>query len=145
MDHSDTYETSKGFDIFDFDTNNSVFVENTISPRFYKIKLSDLISGKWSYEELNKCIKNNVFKIIIDRNITLTDTNTLSGIINSLNPLDFSLEWENGKNFSQDVSEIELKAFDMEDAIKKYIELLDIPNKTEVTDYVLSLYKKAQD
>ena len=53
--------------------------------------------------------------------------------------------WENGKNFSQDVSEIELKAFDMEDAIKKYIELLDIPNKTEVTDYVLSLYKKAQD
>ena len=67
MDHSDTYETSKGFDIFDFNTNTSVFVENTISPRFYKIKLSDLISGKWSYKELNKCIKNNVFKIIIDR------------------------------------------------------------------------------
>jgi hypothetical protein len=68
----------------------------------------------------------------------------LGGIINSLNPLDFSLEWENGKNFSQEVSELELKAFDMEDAIKKYIELLDIPNKTEVTDYVLSLYKKSQ-
>ena len=145
MDHSDNYETVKGFDIFDFDTYESEFIENTISPRFYKIKLSDLISGEWSYETLNNSIKNNVFKIIIDRNITLTDTNTLSSIINNLNPLDFCLEWENGKNFSQEVSEVELKAFDMEDAIRKYIELLDIPNKAEVTDYMLSLYQKAQD
>ena len=144
MDHSDNYETVKGFDIFDFDTYTSVFVENTISPKFYKIKLSELISGIWSFEELNNSIKNNIFKVIIDKNITLTDTNTLSSIINNLGPLDFCLEWENGKNFSQEVAEVELKAFDMEDAIKKYIELLDIPNKSEVTEYMLKLYEKAQ-
>jgi hypothetical protein len=33
---------------------------------------------------------------------------------------------------------------DMEDAIRKYIELLDIPNKSEVTEYMLKLYEKAQ-
>lgn len=143
MDHTDSYLVQKGFDIFDFDTYESIFVENTISPRFYKIYLSELISGKWSFEELNKNIVGNIFKLIIDKDITLNDNNILSGIISTLEPLDFVHEWENPKDFEQELSEVELKAFDMIDAIKKYVELLDIPNKNEVTDYMLELYQKA--
>lgn len=144
MDHSDNYQTVKGFDILDLETLESEFIQNTISPKFYKLRLSELISGKWSYEILNKIIPGNIFKIIIDKNITLSDSTTLGNIINGLNPLEFLYEWENGKNFSQEISEVELKAFDMEDAIRKYIELLDIPNKSDVTDYMLSLYEKTQ-
>lgn len=144
MDHSDSYVTQKGFDIFDFDTLESVFIENNISPRFYKVRLSEMVDNKWDYSTLNKVIPKNIFKIIIDKNVTISDLNILSDIINALKPLEFTYEWENGKNFSQEFSEVELKAFDMVDAIKKYIDLLDIPNKNEVTSYMLDLYQKAQ-
>lgn len=144
MDHSDNYQTLKGFDILDLKTLESEFVENTISPKFYKVYLSELVSGKWSYDELNKVIDGNIFKVIIDLNITPADINILNGLISQYKPLEYALEWENGKNFSQEISEVELKVFDMEEAIQKYIELLDIPNKAEVTEYVLRLYEKAQ-
>ena len=144
MDHSDSYATQKGFDIFDFDTYESTFIQNNISPKFYRVRLSELAEGKWGVEEMNDIIKSNIFKIIIDRNITHQDASVLTSLVNAAKPLEFMLEWENGKNFSQDISEVELKAFDMEDAIKKYIELLDIPNKDDITDYILRLYEKAQ-
>lgn len=144
MDHSDSYITKKGFDIFDFDTYKSEFIENNISPKFYRIKLSELAENKWPIDELKSAISGNNFKLIIDRNITHQDANVLTGLINDCNPLDFNIEWENGKNFSQDISEVELKAFDMQDAIRKYIELLDVTGKEEITEYVLRLYEKAQ-
>ena len=144
MDHSDNYQTIKGFDILDLRTLESEFVENTISPKFYKLYLSELISGRWPYEKLQSVIEGNIFKVIIDLNITLADVNVLNGLIGRYKPLEYSLEWENGKNFSQEISEVELKVFDMEEAIQKYIELLDIPNKKDVTEYVLRLYEKAQ-
>lgn len=144
MDHSDSYITQKGFDIFDFDTYESTFIENTISPKFYRFRISELINNKIPYDKLNSYIKGNIFKLIIDKNITLTDVNTISGIINSLKPLEFVYEWENGQKFSQNLEDVEIMAFDMVDAIKKYIELLDIPNKDDVTSYMLNLYKKAQ-
>jgi DNA repair exonuclease SbcCD nuclease subunit len=144
MDHSDNYETVKGFDIFDFDTYESTFVQNNISPKFYRVRLSELAEGKWNVEDMNGIIASNIFKIIIDRNITHQDASVLTSLVNAAKPLEFMLEWENGKNFSQDIAEVELKAFDMEDAIKKYIELLDIPNKEDITEYILRLYEKAQ-
>jgi DNA repair exonuclease SbcCD nuclease subunit len=144
MDHSDSYITQKGFDIFDFDTYESTFVQNNISPKFYRVRLSELAEGKWNVEDMNSIIASNIFKIIIDRNITHQDASVLTSLVNAAKPLEFMLEWENGKNFSQDIAEVELKAFDMEDAIKKYIELLDIPNKEDITEYILRLYEKAQ-
>lgn len=146
MDHSDAYIIEKGFDVLDLDTLTSEFVKNSISPKFYRLKFSELVENNiWSPEKLTKeVVPGNVFKLIIDMDVTPSDMNILNNIISLLKPLEYSTEWENGKNFSQDISEVELKAFDMEDAIKKYIELLDIPGKDDVTSYVLSLYKKAQ-
>ena len=42
MDHSDNYQTVKGFDILNLKTLESEFVENTISPKFYKVYLSEI-------------------------------------------------------------------------------------------------------
>lgn len=144
MDHSDSYITEKGFDIFDFDTYESTFIKNDISPKFYRIRLSELAEGRWPVHTIGNIISSNIFKLIIDRNITHQDIAILTTLISAASPLEFRLEWENGKNFSQDISEVELKAFDMKDAIKKYIELLDISNKEDITEYILSLYQKAQ-
>lgn len=145
MDHSDKCDLKKGFDILDFNTLKSEFVENTVSPKFFKFNLSELVDGHWSFAEINSMVANNTFKLIIDKNITIGDSNLLSGIFNSLCPLNFAIEWENSKNFSQEISDVELKCFDMRDAIIKYIDLLDISDKIEVTNYLLSLYEKTQD
>lgn len=144
MDHSDKYMLRKGFEIFDFDTFKNEFVENLISPKFYKIYLSELGENKWSYEELDKIIPNNIIKLIINKDITITDNNLLTSIFNSFNPLGFTTEWENIQNFDEEVSFEEIRYFDIKDAIIKYIEMLDISEKMEVTNYLLELYEKAQ-
>ena len=144
MDHSDTCICKKGFEIYDFDNNAREFVENNISPKFYRIRLSELAENNWQIEELVNIIRGNTVKLIIDRNITYQDANTLSGLFNANNPLDFSVEWELEQKFKEADGNIKVKVFDMQEAIRKYIELLDINGKEEVTEYVLRLYEKAQ-
>ena len=143
MDHSDKHTLKKGFTILDFDTSESEFIENTISPKFYKIYLSELISYKWSYEELNTLIPNNVIKLIINKSITPNDSNLLTGIFTQLKPLDFTTEWENIQNFKDEEEFLEMGCFDMEDAIIKYVDMLDISEKAQISKYLLDLYQKA--
>ena len=144
MDHSDTCISKKGFEIYDFANNTSEFIENTISPKFYRIRLSELAENNWQIDELINLIKGNTIKLIIDRNITYNDANTLSGLFNKYNPLDFNVEWEIEQKFKNSENDIRVQVFDMQDAIRKYIELLDVADKQEITDYVLRLYEKAQ-
>ena len=144
MDHSDNHLTKKGFDIFNFDTFESEFIENKLSPRFYKIRLSELAEYEWPIEEMFTVIHQNNIKLIIDRNITYQDSNILKSLIDNYEPLDFNIEWENGKNFSQEISEISFEALNMKEAIKRYVECLDIPDKESIKDYMVQLYEKTQ-
>ena len=142
MDFSDEGDTLKGIEIFDFDTFNSEFIQNTVSPLFYRYSLNDLISTD-NFKKLNHDISGNIIRLIIDKTIEHKDINTLISLFNSAKPLDFSIEWQNNSSFNGNSEELSIKSFDTEDAIKKYIELLDLENKDEITEYLISLYKEA--
>ena len=140
MDYSDE-GTIKGFDIYDTETNEIHFVENTASPQFLRMKLSEM-ANTCSIAELKAKLKNTFFKLLIDLNIKLEDLKELVLLINSAGPKTSAFEWENGQNFSQDVTDNKIEAIKLEDCIKQFIDLLDVPNKADVYEYIISLYNK---
>lgn len=139
MDYSDE-GTCKGFDIYDTDTNETTFIENDISPKFLRMKLSEMTEH--DIDELKSKLKNSFFKLIIDLNIKLEDLKELMLLINTAGPKSAANEWENGQNFSQDISDNKIEAINLEDCIKQFIDLLDVSNKTDIFDYLIGLYYK---
>lgn len=141
MDYSDE-GLPKGYDVFDIETGEIEFVENKLSPRFLRMKLSEM-TEVYDINQLKSNIKNTFFKLLIDMNIKLEDLSELMVLISSAEPRTCISEWENGQNFSQDLSSSTVEAINMEDCIRQFVDLLDIPNKEDVVEYVLNLFNRA--
>jgi hypothetical protein len=137
MDYSDE-GTPKGFEIFDTEEMTYEFVENTISPTFVRYKLSDLIETR-AFDQLRKQINNSYFKLIIDKNITLSDLNELMTLVNQCEPRSANFEWENGQSFSQNIDEEDfvIDDFELSSVMSKYVDMMEIPNKEWVLGYLL--------
>jgi len=137
MDFGDT-ESTKGYYIMDFDDMSYTFFENAVSPKHKKIKLSE-------YETLGGNIKNNIVKIIVDRNLENDELEKYSANIKNMDPI--SLSFDNTMAFSPMSEELDeefdLSGIDMEQAICDFVNLLDIDNKEEVAKCTIELYKQS--
>ena len=142
MDYSDE-GTPKGFDIWDTETNECEFIENTTSPTFVRYKLSDMVECK-AYDKLKEQIRNSYFKLIIDKNITLSDLNELMTLVNLCEPRTASFEWENGQSFSQNIDEEDfvMDDFELSSVISKYVDMMEVPDKHEILNLCLYYYDK---
>lgn len=140
MDFSDDGLT-KGFDIYDTETEETIFIENKISPKYHAFKLSRLIKFR-DFEKLSQLIENSYFKVVIDKNITLQDIDKLLNLLKAHNPKDVTVEWENGKDFVQNVEDYEVSGFDVRNAMEEYIDLLDVADKPWIKRYIVELYEK---
>ena len=127
----------RGIYIFDVENESFEFIENTISPKHYKIYTSKYDE---SDEKTNKIIKNNIISLVVDTKIEQDDFIKISSKISKHTPLNVRSEYEE-KEENQD-KEIE-KEYDSGNLLKDvedYIENLDIQNKKEVADYIKQLY-----
>lgn len=138
MDYSDE-GSSNGFEIYDTETGEVEFVADEETPRFYRIKLSELI--KRDIKEVQQEIRNTYFKLIIDMSITVQDLDILMGLINMCKPRSSTYEWENGAKFSQNVEDGDFECFELKDAIIDFINQMDISCKDEVSNYILKIYE----
>ena len=142
MDFSDEHD-KKGFDILDIDTLEREFVENTISPKFRRIKLSKLI--KMNLDEIPEMISNSYFKLIIDKNIKSEDLQDLLGLINGCRPRNLNHEYLNKQSLMRDENgDIHVEAFQIVDAIREYITMMEIPEKNDILKYTTELYYRAE-
>lgn len=142
MDFSDEHD-KKGFDILDTDTLEREFVENTISPKFRRIKLSKLI--KMNLDEIPEMIGNSYFKLIIDKNIKSEDLQDLLGLINGCRPRNLNHEYLNKQSLMRDENgDIHVEAFQIVDAIREYITMMEIPEKNDILKYTTELYYRAE-
>jgi DNA repair exonuclease SbcCD nuclease subunit len=135
MDFGDSGDT-KGFYILDFKDLNYEFVENNISPKHKKIKISD-------YNKSKNDIKNNIVKIIVDEKIEDGVYETISNSFSELEGL--SLSFDNvfdEQLLMESEEEVDLSGIDVLQSIKDFVELMDIQNKEEVLKYTLELYSK---
>ncbi len=152
MDYSDEGK-DKGFEILDTETGEVEFVVNTTAPAFVRFKLSEMVEFVKAngYEALENKIRGNYFKLIVDRNITLSDLDDLDNLIISVKPANYSHEWDNGRDFSQKIDSkdysINSSEFDMQNIISSYCALLDVPTsmKTEVKEYMLDIFRRVEE
>lgn len=134
----------RGIYIFDLEKETFEFIENNISPKHKKIKVSDLISKKIGADNLKTEIPNNLISLIIDHPITPDIQSILISKIQNLGPkslrTDYCLP-------DVDVSvdgEVELEGTDVGKILDEYVEKTDYSNKDELKEYLSELYKKVK-
>jgi len=138
--------STKGYYTLNLQTKKFNFYENTVSPKHIKINLSELIKIKNFNGRGSDIIGKNIIKLAIDKNISNEDLDKLSTKLNTFKPI--SLTIDNLTTFDKfgaaTQDEIDLSGVDIPRAITDFVDMLDIQNKNDVTEYTISLYNQCK-
>ena len=130
----------KGVSIIDFNDMSIEFVENNITPKHHRIKISELLAK--AYKDLPSIVNNNIVSLYVDTKI---DTLTLDMLITKLtqyNPLQFRTEFNILDTAQIDTKEVKKLSIDIETAFHEFVEHVETrATKKEVLDKCLELYK----
>jgi DNA repair exonuclease SbcCD nuclease subunit len=140
MDWGDT-ETTRGFYTLDLEDNEIEFIENPVSPKHFKFKLSEILDRD-TFKTIKPRFKNNIIKIILDKKIQQSKIEKLLLKLGSLNALSLQTDYENVTSVIKDDLEFEFTGIDIDQCIQEYVELLEIDNKKEIVNYLIDLYKQ---
>ena len=143
MDFGDR-DQQKGVTIIDFDNfNNIKFVENNVTPKHFRLKISELIQKK--YNTLPDLIKGNIVSVYVDTKI---DTLTLDLLISKLTqyaPLQFRTEFNILDTAQIDTKDVKKLSIDIETAFHEFVDHVETrATKKEVLDKCIELYKICQ-
>ena len=143
MDFGDR-DQQKGVTIIDFDDLTKFkFVENTITPKHFRLKISELLQKK--YQDLPALIKGNIVSVYVDIKL---DTLTLDLLISKLTqygPLQFRTEFNILDTAQIDTKEVKKLSIDIETAFHEFVDHVETrATKKEVLDKCLELYKICQ-
>lgn len=130
----------KGFYILDGDTKELSFVENTISPKIFKIYLSKLVDGNVQPDALKSIITSNIIRFIVDIDIEHEDSEFIVDKLHSFNPLQLNIEYTKVDDGDNLYIEDDLSGIDIEKAINDFIDLLDVDERGAVLTTSLELY-----
>lgn len=143
MDFGDRNQL-KGVSIIDFTDLRCVeFITNEITPKHFRIKVSELLQKK--YNNIESLIKHNIISLYVDTKI---DTLTLDLLISKLTqygPLQFRTEFNVLDTAQLDTKDIQKFSIDIETAFQEFIEHIDTKaSKKKVLEKCLELYKLCQ-
>ena len=139
------YGTTKGLYTLDLDTLKYEFVENNISPRYNKVRYSELASGTYTPESLRGFISGNIVKFFIDKPLEPDTVDTIIRKLVSIKPVEFTIEYDYSQSSMINSEEANTKDFNIsvDNSISEFIDLLDIKYKDRVKSYVTDLYHKS--
>jgi len=139
------YGTTKGLYTLDLDTLKYEFVENNISPRYNKVRYSELASGTYTPESLRGFICGNIVKFFIDKPLEPNTVDTIIRKLVSIKPVEFTIEYDYSQSSMINSEEVNTKDFNIsvDNSISEFIDLLDIKYKDKVKSYVTELYHKS--
>ena len=143
MDFGDR-DQQKGVTIINFDDLTKFkFVENTITPKHFRLKISELLQKK--YQDLPSLIKGNIVSVYVDIKL---DTLTLDLLISKLTqygPLQFRTEFNILDTAQIDTKEVKKLSIDIETAFHEFVDHVETrATKKEVLVKCLELYKICQ-
>jgi DNA repair exonuclease SbcCD nuclease subunit len=145
MDFGDR-EQNKGVSIIDFSNNKNLqtsFVENTVTPKHYRIKISELAKKK--YNNLAEIVKNNLVSLYVDDHVDTLTLDMLITKITQYNPLQFRTEFNILDKAQVDTKDVKKLSIDIETAFHEFVEHVDTKaTKKEVLDKCLELYRTCQ-
>lgn len=137
MDFSDE-RVEKVFGILDTDDLSMEYISNEFSPKFYRYKMSELVKIR-NMERFTDSLRNAYVKILMDRNITIQDTNELKTTLQLFRPRDLKLEWAETEDLT--VIEDNIKGFKLVDVINEYLDNVEVDDKEEIKKYIINLYE----
>ena len=139
------YGTTKGLYTLDLDTLKYEFIENNISPRYNKVRYSELASGTYTPESLRGFISGNIVKFFIDKPLEPDTVDTIIRKLVSIKPVEFTIEYDYSQSSMINSEEANTKDFNIsvDNSISEFIDLLDIKYKDKVKSYVTDLYHKS--
>lgn len=145
LDFGDENST-KGFYILSLKDRTYKFYLNNISPQHKKINLSNLIKINNFKEVGTGLLNNNFVKLVVDKNISNQDLDKLTAKLNAFKPTNIVVD--NDIAFDRlglgEGDNVDLSGVNIEQAIAEFVDMLDIKNKKEVTDYTLHLYAQCK-
>tara|TARA_R110002167_G_scaffold55962_4_gene158978 strand:+ start:2512 stop:3567 length:1056 start_codon:yes stop_codon:yes gene_type:complete len=145
MDFGDTGNT-KGYYLLDIESLNYEFIENEVSPTYQKLLLSELTRAGSFTNTIRSIVTNNIVKLKIDKNITQGDTDILVSKLGLLHPAELTVDYDINFDMLLD-SEKDKEDFsgvDIPQAIREFVNLLDIEDKEPVINYTIDLYEKCR-
>ncbi|MDB4464472.1 metallophosphoesterase [bacterium] len=145
MDFGDI-NCNKGYYILDVKTSQMDFYKNNISPKHVKIKLSELAEEKNITNRYKKIINKNIVRVYIDMHIMPDDVELVLRSISKNQPEHLGVEYSiNYNDFGLDSSDDhDLSGVDIMTAMKEFVDMLDIENKSDVFNYVNQVYKSVK-
>lgn len=122
MNFGDT-ETKKGVYLLNLVDGNYEFIENTVSPQYFKIKLSTLLDPLTMKEAAQK-IKNNFIKIVTDADIEYRPFTAVMEKLMLLKPLDLTNDFRDIQNASMPLNQAFI-SLDIKNMLVEYVDGID--------------------
>lgn len=140
MDFGDRGE-QKGVSIINFDDLSDVdFVVNDITPKHYRLKVSELIEKK--YKILSGIVKNNIISLYVDMKLDTLTLDMLRTKLTQYGPLQFRTEFNTLDTAQTETKDVKKLSIDIETAFQEFVDHIETrASKKEVLDKCLELYK----
>jgi len=139
------FGTTKGLYILDLSDLTYKFIENNISPRYMKLRYTELTTGVYTPDTLKKAIAGNIVKFYVDKVVDPFALETIVRKLVSVKPVEFTIEHDVSEQSKVNIEEAANKEFNIsvEKSIDEFVELMDVKNKLSVKTYVSDLYTRA--
>lgn len=118
------------------------FIENNISPKHFKIKLSECTEGVFNIERLKQTIPNNIINFIVDKNVTPEQANLFVKKLHTLKPFSIRTDFNYEQQIQTLEKELDFTSVDIARAIEEFVNTLDFEFKEDIVHYLIDLYKR---
>ena len=139
------FGTTKGLYILDLNDLSYKFIENDISPRYMKLRYTELTTGVYTPDTLKAAIKGNIVKFYVDQVLEPATLETIVRKLVSIKPVEFTIEHDVTEQSKINIEEAANKEFNIsvEKSIDEFIDLMEVKNKLDIKKYISDLYERA--
>jgi DNA repair exonuclease SbcCD nuclease subunit len=135
-------DQSRGIYTLNLEDNSTVFIENTFTPKYKKILLSEIKNKINDISEIKSEIHKNIVSLIVDEDTNAEEIDIITSKIQALTPSLYRLDYKHSE--LENVETSDSNSYDIlniEETISDYVENTDMENKVDIIDYLLKTYK----
>lgn len=120
------------------------FIENTISPKHKKIRLTELLASGIT-PTIRQEFNGNIVNFTIDYTVDATTYSNIVSKLSLLKPLDLKTEYAINTEIYNDNIENDYKGINIQEDVIEYIKTLEhVENKDTLINYLKDVYQKAE-
>jgi DNA repair exonuclease SbcCD nuclease subunit len=138
-------EQVKGFTILDTNDLSLELIENNVTPKHKKIKISDLLDSKIALENISEELSNNFVSLCVDRNVNEQVLSLMLSKFNQYKPKHVRTDFNIFESVQLSATELNEVSIDIDTALHEFVNLLDTPvPKKDILDKCIDLYRISQ-